>query len=367
MKPFDKKQRYILFYILFSISCFQGIASAGLDDGLVAFFPFNGNANDETGNGCDGTVHNAILTADRFGNSQSAYSFDGYTSYIDIGNTLNFPCGDYAVSVWFLNTGAGPHVNGYGQKIMAKATFFNDFYMSVFTYGHSAPYAGMLLWQQYQGTGPGPKAIMDMDYDYLDNTWHHLVVNKDGNYGEMWVDGLLVGTANTFTDVCNSQNLYVGYTDHPDSWQRNEGHWNGKIDDIRIYDRMLSESEIDLLFLGYLQVDIDIKPGDDPNCINIDDHGVIPVAILGSSNFDVSEVNLSNDSLSFNGLRVRVRGNNGPMCSEEDVNGDVIPDLVCQFEDDSENWLGGDDTATLNGELFDGTPIKGTDAICIVP
>jgi len=223
--------------------------SAGVDDGLIAYYPFNGNANDETGNGYDGTVHDATLTEDRFGNIKSAYAFDGSYDYIDIGTALDFPCqSTYAVSVWFLNTGGPPQTNGYGQKIMAKANFFNDFWLSVYTSGHSEPYTGMFYWQQYTGVGPAIKGIADTDYNYMDNQWHHVVVNRNGGYGELWLDGELKGTASTLTDVCNTQHLLIGYTDHDDYLQQLEGHWNGKIDDIRIYDRMLVQAEIEELY-----------------------------------------------------------------------------------------------------------------------
>jgi len=55
---------------------------------LIAFYPFNGNANDESGNGNHGTVYGASLVKDRFGNADSAYSFDGVNDYIDIGRPL---------------------------------------------------------------------------------------------------------------------------------------------------------------------------------------------------------------------------------------------------------------------------------------
>jgi hypothetical protein len=112
-------------------------------------------------------------------------------------------------------------------------------------------------------------------------------------------------------------------------------------------------------------VAIDIKPGSDPNCININGHGVIPVAILGSGDFDVSQIDLA--SLSFGGLEVRVRGNKGPLCSFEYSNEDMYLDLVCHFEDDTANWNVGNCEATLTGNLIDGTPFEGTDSICIVP
>ncbi|NVL92357.1 MAG: hypothetical protein HWN71_04885 [Desulfobacterales bacterium] len=108
-----------------------------------------------------------------------------------------------------------------------------------------------------------------------------------------------------------------------------------------------------------------LKPGSVPNCFHIDGHGVIPVAILGSDDLDVYDIDP--DSLLFGGLAVRVRGNKGPLCHFEDTNSDSFLDLVCQFEDDASNWVEGDSTATLTGNLFDGSAIEGTDSICVVP
>ena len=110
---------------------------------------------------------------------------------------------------------------------------------------------------------------------------------------------------------------------------------------------------------------IDIKPGSDPNCFNINGHGVIPVAILGSAEFDVNEVDPL--SLSFDGLEVRLRGQRGPLCSLEDSNGDGFTDLVCHFEDDASYWAEGETIGTITGQLFDGTAIEGADSICVVP
>ena len=112
-------------------------------------------------------------------------------------------------------------------------------------------------------------------------------------------------------------------------------------------------------------VTIDVKPGSDTNCLNINGHGVIPVAIHGAAELDVMQIDQA--SLLFGGLAVRVRGNKGPLCSPEDVNGDDYLDLVCHFEDDASNWVAGDGEVTLTGTLFDKTPIEGSDSICIVP
>lgn len=112
-------------------------------------------------------------------------------------------------------------------------------------------------------------------------------------------------------------------------------------------------------------VAIDIKPGSDPNCLNINGRGVIPVAVLSDQTFDAATIDIT--TLSFGGLDVRVRGNKGPLCSLEDTNGDGLNDLVCQFQDDPDYWDVGEDDATLKGKLPDGIEIEGTDSICIVP
>jgi hypothetical protein len=121
-------------------------------------------------------------------------------------------------------------------------------------------------------------------------------------------------------------------------------------------------------------IGIDIKPGGYPNCMNINGKGVIPVAILGGPEFDVSMVDVS--SLSFAGIEVRVKGNGMPQCSIEDVSGeftmpegaaDGYPDLVCHFVDDPALWSPEEGTATLSGTLMDGTAFEGVDDICIVP
>jgi hypothetical protein len=124
-------------------------------------------------------------------------------------------------------------------------------------------------------------------------------------------------------------------------------------------------TQIDWIVPSTNIVAIDIKPGSDPNCFNINGHGVIPVAILGSEGFDISQIDKS--TLLFSGLEVRVRGNKGPLCSIEYSNEDTYQDLVCHFEDDSSAWSAGDSEATLTGKLIDGTPFEGTDSICVVP
>lgn len=115
-----------------------------------------------------------------------------------------------------------------------------------------------------------------------------------------------------------------------------------------------------------IEVEIDIKPGSDPNCFNNDGHGVIPVAILGSADFDVASIDPA--TVTLESLAVRAAGKKGNLQAHiEDVNGDGFADLVVQIEDIDGAFTNGTGTATLTGQLLDGRPFQGTDDICIVP
>jgi len=76
------------------------VVHADLYNGLVAYYPFNGNANDESGKGNNGTVEGAALVEDRFGNADRAYFFDG-DDYINAGNTIELIKNNaLSIAVW---------------------------------------------------------------------------------------------------------------------------------------------------------------------------------------------------------------------------------------------------------------------------
>ena len=118
-----------------------------------------------------------------------------------------------------------------------------------------------------------------------------------------------------------------------------------------------------------LDVLIDIKPGSDPNCFNSNGNGVIPVAILGGADFNVTEIDAS--TVALESLAVKAVGKSNKLLAHfEDINSDGFDDLVVQIEDSDGGFSSGSTTATLSGNLlpeFGGTPLEGTDAICIVP
>ena len=113
------------------------------------------------------------------------------------------------------------------------------------------------------------------------------------------------------------------------------------------------------------QVEIDIKPGSDPNPINQSSNGLIPVAIFSSPEFDATQVDPT--SVSLAGASVAVRGKGKSMAHEEDVNGDGLVDLVVQVETQGFDDLGAGGTVELTGTTFSGEDIVGYDEVVIVP
>lgn len=117
-----------------------------------------------------------------------------------------------------------------------------------------------------------------------------------------------------------------------------------------------------------ITVDIDIKPGDNPNCLNNNGKGVIPVAILGSEAFNVTQVDVATVMLA--GLAVNRTGKKGKLQAHiDDVNSDTFADLVLQIKDEAGVFSKDDTTAKVTGNLlteFGGNAFEGTDSICIV-
>jgi hypothetical protein len=113
-------------------------------------------------------------------------------------------------------------------------------------------------------------------------------------------------------------------------------------------------------------VTIDIKPGSDPNSINLGSQGVIPVAILSSADFDATRVDPTTVELA--GSEVAIRGKGKSLAHQEDVNGDGLTDLVVQVETENlDPNTFQDGYAILTGKTDEGKQIEGRDEITIVP
>lgn len=118
---------------------------------------------------------------------------------------------------------------------------------------------------------------------------------------------------------------------------------------------------------NFLNVQIEIKPGDDSECINNNDKGVFPVAIFSNcGGFDATLVDPN--TVKIAGLSVKTVGKkNKPLANVEDVNKDGCDDLVVQIEDTDEIFQADETEVMLTGYMYGGIGIFGTDYICFDP
>ncbi len=204
-------------------------ATRNLTSGLVAYFPFNGNAKDASGNNNYSTVYGANLTADRFGKPKRAYQFDGIGAYI-LSNVVNIPLGKSprTASVW---------VN--------PSVYPGDFGLTAFAWGKSIQSQANMLGLgrgsivSYQGWADDAPVT----YNYPISKWFHIVTTFDGINASIYINGKLIGTSQKTNWDTASGSLYIGTRIGADL-----GFFNGSLDEIRIYNRVLSRQEISQLY-----------------------------------------------------------------------------------------------------------------------
>jgi len=114
--------------------------------------------------------------------------------------------------------------------------------------------------------------------------------------------------------------------------------------------------------------DVDIKPGSDPNSINTKSNGVVPVAILGSVSFDVTQVDVTTLAFGPSGASPAHDLTDPAVYAShlEDVNLDGFTDLVSHYKQKQTGLAVGDTQACISGALLNGTPVAGCDSVNIV-
>ncbi|NOU16999.1 MAG: LamG domain-containing protein [Bacteroidales bacterium] len=208
-------------------------------NGLIAYYPFNGNANDESGNGNNGINNGATLAEDRFGNSNSAYSFDGVDDHI-VGSATNLPTDERTVSLWFNanNLDSYPVLFGYGGNNCGTSWL-------MFILNPEVP-------GNYQFQSHCHVNLLNGLYDNEPiNRWIHYTVSTNSSGTRMYINGKEISSNSTFvnnTFVANKE-YYIGTCVNPSGIGGMHCYYlNGKVDDIRIYNRALSEQEIQALY-----------------------------------------------------------------------------------------------------------------------
>ena len=226
----------------------NSIDQSTLTDSLIAYYSFNGNANDNSTNNFNGQVNGATLTSDRFGNSNSAYFFDGIDDFINCGSILDVSSQDtISISAWIYPQQISTNNNysglGFGKKTSGTLQ------LRVRTDADprfQAHHASALEKNSTSIKG-------DSTFNY--NKWYHLVAIYSDKNVELYIDGI----AQSFkgghdiphlSKIPQNSVFRVGL-----SFANNDvpKFFHGKLDEVRVYNRGLTEQEIDSLYNGQIQ------------------------------------------------------------------------------------------------------------------
>jgi hypothetical protein len=198
-----------------------------LTNGLIAYYPFNGNADDASGNGNNGTVSGAVLTQDRFGESAAAYAFNGSNSFIS-ANIPNLPtvATPRTVSLW-----AAANPEPFGVNLFFWGT--NAVNRGFGLMNNGSPYT---WYAQAWGDDVSSGVVVDTN-------WHHVVVVYAGTTLSIAIDGVQKAVGSSALNTPFSS-LLIGEGMPGDGTK----FFRGTIDDVRIYNRALSTQEISQLY-----------------------------------------------------------------------------------------------------------------------
>ena len=216
-----------------SISCNPLTLPPSLQNGLVAYFPFCGNANDATGNGNNGIVYGAQLTADRFGNSNAAYSFNGVDQYIQSAS-ISKSITDKTYSAWVKLSTLN---QGWGGLLGLQSSDGQIFDVVVYNetdngWGFGSDNRSRSVWSGVKET---------------ELEWAMITATYSQNSYKFFRNGILIGTTTQFaiTNFNSSSKINIGYRHDGGSFLP---YLNGIIDDAFVFDRVLTQEEIKLLY-----------------------------------------------------------------------------------------------------------------------
>lgn len=230
-----------------SKSAITEIKISKLSNGLVGWWPFNGNAKDESGNGHNGKVKGASLVQDHFGNLNTAYSFNGSNNYIFCGNLSELSYSKtktISISFWFLSiSSAGVNSDPFDLRSS------NNNSIQVCLNSPSANNIVLNNWNQKLMCGAGYLSTIDFQTEQ----WKHIVdvVDFESNKMLLYVNGQLITTKN-ITSTCN----LLGRLNNPklnigsrfDFENSRCCYFKGSLDDIGIWNRAITREEVSDLY-----------------------------------------------------------------------------------------------------------------------
>ncbi len=226
-----------------TLTAFAQVPSYVPTNGLVGYWPFNGNANDESGNLNHGTVNEATLTTDRNGVANKAYSFDGVNDYIQCIKSGSVGNPNTSVSFWLkTNTLSSGHIFSYGGNGSSGADnriLINSYGSCVSSVAFDTYNSGIAFSNTFG------------------NTWDFYVITYNGSISNSVMNANIYKNGILLSNSCFSSNsISTNFQDlYPITFGRYHGvissdFLNANLDEIGFWNRVLTQQEITALYIG---------------------------------------------------------------------------------------------------------------------
>ncbi len=233
-----------LLYSLIVLSIFLTLPNTTLAQSLVSEHCFNGNAQDQTSNGNDAVTNSATLTTNRFGDTNSAYSFNGINQSITLPHQQYFNLDEFSYSLW-VNVAQNPSSGSASCVLQVSGPPMDQ------TILLTNSYIGRTGWvfssyDDFIAPNPDHPDVAKSSTLPQVNTWYHLVCTRGKNAVKLYIDGMLVDS----NAIVNPNAGYSTTDKYVALGNRNQGiqYFNGSIDDLAIYSEELDAAQIDTLF-----------------------------------------------------------------------------------------------------------------------
>jgi hypothetical protein len=246
----EKKMKCLKIFMIIAIVFFMKNGYAQPTNGLVGYWPLNGYTNDLSGNGNNGTITGGVTPCqDRFSSDSSAYSFNGTSGYITIGiKTLLNITGDMSISLWVKipSFQLGPRTiinSSYNSEAESGNILYSLYLQSV----SNSSYYHLAYFHEYSSGA-------NQYYTFADtlqiNTWYHIVMvrNTTLNTVTLYIDNNLKSTYTYSYDPTGGTSSILTLGDNTSDPSNSNRFFLGNMDEVRIYNRVLTTDEIASLY-----------------------------------------------------------------------------------------------------------------------